>query len=63
MSSDCKICWQTRTSSRRSPPGAGVRLTRIVSPIPSRRSEESPAVEATMPFIPMPASVSPRWSA
>ena len=35
MPSDCRICCATRTSSVRSPPGAGVSETRIVSPIPS----------------------------
>jgi len=60
---DCRTCWATRTSSSRSPPGAGVRETRIVSPIPSSRRIARPAVEATMPFMPIPASVRPRWRA
>ena len=43
----------------RSPPGAGVSDTRIVSPIPRCSRIERPAVTATMPFVPMPASVRP----
>ena len=31
---DCSTCCAICTSSVRSPPGAGVRLTRMVSPIP-----------------------------
>ena len=60
--SDCRICWATSTSSSRPAPGSGVSETRIVSPIPSSRRRARPAVEATMPFMPIPASVSPRWS-
>ena len=33
--SDWSTCWATSTSSVRSPPGAGVSETRIVSPMPS----------------------------
>ena len=60
--SDWRTCWATSTSSSRPAPGSGVRETRIVSPIPSPRRMLSPAVEATIPFMPMPASVRPRWS-
>ena len=62
MPSDWSTCWATWTSSVRSPPGAGVRLTRIVSPMPSSSRIASPAVEPMIPFAPMPASVRPRWS-
>jgi len=34
MPMDCRICCATRTSSVRSPPGAGVSETRMVSPMP-----------------------------
>ena len=34
-SSDCRICWQTMTSSVRSPLGSGVSEARMVSPMPS----------------------------
>ena len=37
--SDCRICCATMTSSVRSPPGAGVSDTRMVSPMPSCRSD------------------------
>jgi hypothetical protein len=57
---DWSICWAMRTSSVRSPPGRGVSETRIVSPIPSMRRTESAAVVATIPFVPIPASVNPR---
>ena len=60
--SDWRICWQMRTSSARSPPGMGVRLVRMVSPMPSYSSTASAAVVATMPLAPRPASVSPRCS-
>ena len=59
----CRISCATCTSRVRSPPGSGVSEMRIVSPMPSCSSTDSAAVEATMPFDPMPASVSPRWSA
>src|SRR5690606_34343675 len=62
QSRDCRICWHTRTSSVRSPPGRGVSDTRMVSPIPSASRIARPAVLATMPFMPMPASVKPRCS-
>ena len=61
MASDWRICWATRTSSARSPPGRGVRDTRMVSPMPSISRGASPAVVATIPFAPSPASVRPRW--
>jgi uncharacterized protein len=60
--SDCSTCWQMRTSSVRSPLGAGVKDTRIVSPIPSLSKIDNPAADATIPFDPMPASVRPRCS-
>ena len=60
--SDCRICWATTTSSVRSPLGLGVRETRIVSPIPLPSRIASAAALATCPFMPMPASVSPRCS-
>ena len=59
---DWRTCWATSTSSSRPAPGSGVSETRIVSPMPSLSSSARPAVEATMPFMPMPASVRPRWS-
>src|SRR5713101_4376918 len=59
----CRISCATCTSRVRSPPGSGVSEMRIVSPMPSCSSTDSAAVEATMPFDPMPASVSPRCSA
>ena len=59
----CRISWPTTTSPVRAPPGSGVSEMRIVSPMPSCSSTESAAVDATMPFEPMPASVSPRCSA
>src|SRR5271170_7515556 len=59
----CRICWETITSSVRSPFGSGVSEARMVSPMPSCNSTESAAVVATMPFDPRPASVSPRCSA
>ena len=59
---DWSTCWATSTSSSRPAPGSGVSETRIVSPIPSFRRIARPAVEVTMPFMPIPASVRPRWS-
>ena len=59
---DWSTCWATSTSSSRPAPGSGVSETRIVSPIPSLSRIERPAVDATIPFIAMPASVRPRWS-
>jgi hypothetical protein len=46
----------------RSPPGSGVSEMRMVSPMPSCSSTDRAAVEATMPLLPMPASVRPRCS-
>ena len=40
----------------------GVSDTRIVSPMPCCSSTDMPAVDATMPLLPMPASVRPRCS-
>ena len=62
MPSDCRICCETITSSVRSPLGSGVSEARMVSPMPSCSSGASAAVVATMPLLPMPASVSPRCS-
>ena len=58
----CRISCATTTSCVRAPPGSGVSETRIVSPMPSCSSTASAAVEATMPLVPMPASVRPRCS-
>ena len=52
----------TRTSMVRSPPGSGVRLARIVSPMPSCSRIARAAVVDTMPLLPIPASVRPRCS-
>ncbi len=59
----CNSSWATLTSRVRSPPGSGVSEMRIVSPIPCCRRMPSAAVEATTPFVPIPASVRPRCSA
>src|SRR5450830_1677375 len=56
----CKISWPTITSRVRSPPGSGVSEIRMVSPMPSCSNTDKAAVEATMPLLPMPASVRPR---
>src|SRR5258707_745060 len=56
----CRISCATCTSRLRLPPGSGVSETRIVSPMPSCKSTDMAAVEATMPLEPMPASVRPR---
>ncbi len=58
----CRISCATTTSFVRSPSGSGVSETRIVSPIPCCSSTAIAAVDATMPLLPMPASVSPRCS-
>ncbi len=55
-----RISCATITSRVRSPLGSGVSDTRIVSPMPSCSRIASAAVDATMPLLPMPASVSPR---
>src|SRR5205807_6111562 len=47
---DCRICCATRTSSARSPPGAGVSETRMVSPMPSCSSTPRAALDATIPL-------------
>ena len=60
--SDWRICCATRTSSDRSPYGYGDSETRMVTPIPLASRIESAAALATCPFIPIPASVSPRCS-
>src|SRR2546427_942475 len=44
--SDWSTCWATCTSSVRSPPGRGVRDTRIVSPMPSCKRIDRPAVRS-----------------
>ena len=58
----CRISWPTMTSRVRSPPGSGVSEMRMVSPMPSCSSTARAAVDATMPLLPMPASVRPRCS-
>ena len=62
MPIDCRTCWAISTSRSRGAPGSGVSETRIVSPIPSFSRIARPAVEATIPLSPRPASVRPRWS-
>jgi hypothetical protein len=52
----CSSSWATVTSRVRSPPGSGVSDTRTVSPIPSCSSTAIAALEATIPFEPIPAS-------
>ena len=59
---DWRTCWATSTSSSRPAPGSGVSETRIVSPMPSLSRIARPAVDVTIPFMPIPASVRPRWS-
>ena len=56
----CKISWPTMTSRVRSPPGSGVNEIRIVSPMPSCNNTPKAAVEATIPLLPIPASVKPK---
>ena len=58
----CKISWATITSFSRGAPGSGVKETRIVSPIPSCNKMPIAAVEETIPLLPIPASVKPKWS-
>ncbi len=58
----CRISEATTTSCVRASPGWGVSETRMVSPMPSCSSTASAAVEATVPLVPMPASVRPRCS-
>ena len=59
---DCRISCATTTSLLRSPPGSGVSEMRMVSPMPCCNSSDSAADEATMPLLPMPASVRPTCS-
>ncbi len=59
----CSSSWATITSAVRDWPGSGVSEMRMVSPIPSCSSTASAAEEATMPLLPMPASVRPRCRA
>jgi hypothetical protein len=59
----CSSSCATITSCVREAPGSGVSEMRMVSPMPSCSSTPSAAVEATMPLLPMPASVRPRCSA
>ena len=59
----CSSSCATLTSSVRSPPGSGVSEMRMVSPMPCCNRMLSDAAEATIPFDPMPASVSPRCRA
>lgn len=59
----CRISCATMTSFSRGAPGSGVSEMRMVSPMPSCSSTDSAAVEATIPLLPMPASVRPRCNA
>ena len=59
----CSSSCATITSRVRGSSGSGVSDTRMVSPMPSASSTASAALEATMPLLPMPASVRPRCSA
>ena len=59
----CSSSCATTTSAVRDWPGSGVSEMRMVSPMPSCSSTDSAAAEATMPLLPMPASVRPRCSA
>ncbi len=61
--SDCRISEAITTSCVLDSPGWGVSETRIVSPMPSCSRIPSATLEATVPLVPMPASVSPRCSA
>jgi hypothetical protein len=56
----CRSSCATCTSRVRSPPGSGVSEMRIVSPMPCCSRMPMEAAEATMPLVPMPASVRPR---
>ncbi len=58
----CSSSWATITSAVRDCSGSGVSEMRMVSPMPSCSSTASAADEATMPLLPMPASVRPRCS-
>ncbi len=59
----CSSSWATTTSCVRGCPGSGVSEIRMVSPMPSCSRIASAALEATMPLLPIPASVRPRCSA
>ena len=59
----CNSSCATWTSKVRSPFGSGVSDTRTVSPMPCCSNTPIAALEATIPFDPMPASVRPRCSA
>ncbi|EKD99121.1 MAG: hypothetical protein ACD_23C00118G0001 [uncultured bacterium] len=61
--SDCRISDATTTSCVRASPGWGVSDTRMVSPMPSCSKIDNAVVDATVPLVPMPASVRPRCSA
>ena len=61
--SACRISSATTTSCVRDSPGWGVSETRMVSPMPSCSSTANAADDATVPLVPMPASVRPTWSA
>ena len=56
----CKISCPTITSCVRDELGSGVKEMRIVSPMPSCSNTDSAAVEATIPLLPIPASVKPK---
>jgi len=59
----CSSSCATTTSAVRGCPGSGVSEMRMVSPMPSCSSTASAAAEATMPLLPIPASVRPRCRA
>ena len=59
----CSSSCATITSRVRDSFGSGVSEMRMVSPMPSCNSTASAAVDATMPLLPMPASVRPRCNA
>ena len=61
--SACSTSSAIATSCVRASPGCGVRLTRMVSPMPSCSSTPSATAEATVPLVAIPASVRPRCSA
>lgn len=52
-----------KTPAARDGPGSGVSEMRMVSPMPSCSSTAKAALDATMPLLPMPASVRPRCRA
>ncbi len=57
-----KISCATITSCVRDAFGSGVSEIRMVSPMPCCNSTDKAAVLATMPLLPMPASVRPKCS-